>query len=214
MVLVSRPHPIDEAPVMGRSEAEHQAAHQAKEFLISKVLQEAAIEGVSLSEIEKKMLYFSEVEHEPDDLFEVNAQFDEQYDMREYEAKISGLIRKAYERDRASSDQLAQQWLAQIRALKKEDHYILVMVSQAGLRLPGDGARLFATVLALGAILGAAIFISLKFDLSTSEAKALWWTTILAMSVTWVLIAPERRSVARQVMVALVRGISPRSRQK
>ncbi|MGH9829066.1 MAG: hypothetical protein ACREDR_38090 [Blastocatellia bacterium] len=202
------------AIVTGNAESEHQAAHQAKEFLISRVLQEAAVESISISEIERKMLYFSEQQQEPDDLFEVNAQFDEQYNAQEYEAKIAGLIKRAYERDKGSSDQLAQQWLDQIRALQREDHYILVMVSQAKIRLPGDGARLVASTAALAAILGAAIFISLKFDLSTSEARTLLWTTIFAMVAVWIVIAPERRSAVRQITLALVRGILPGSSRK
>lgn len=184
------------------SESNHQATHQAKEFLIAKILQEAALEGVSISEIERKMLYFSEVQQEPDDLYEVNEQFDKKYDTQEYEAKIAGLIKRAYERDREASDQLAQQWLAEIRALQKEDHYILVMVSQAGLRLPGSGARLAATTAALAAILGVAIFVSLKFNLSPSQAKALRWAAILSMVATWIVIAPERRSILRQLALA------------
>lgn len=192
------------------AESDHQAAHQAKEFIISKVLQEASVEGVPISEVEKKMLYFSEVEQEPDDLYEVNEQFDKQYDAEEYEAKIAGLVKRAYQRDRDSSDQLAQQWLDQIRALQKEDHYILVMVSQAGLRLPGDGSRLFGTILAFVAIVGVAIFISAKFDLSTSEVKTLWWTAILALVAVWIANSPKWRSIARQV----VRGILPGSTTK
>jgi hypothetical protein len=170
--------------------------------------------NIPISEIERKMLYFSEQQQEPDDLFDVNAKFDERYDTQEYEAKIAGLIKRAYERDRESSDQLAQQWLDQIRALQKEDHYILVMVSQARLRLPGNGARLFATIVALAAILVASIFISLKFNLSPSETTTLRWTAIIAMVASWILIAPERRSVIRQVSLALLRGILPSSSRK
>lgn len=35
-------------------------AREAKEFLISKIVAEAQLEGIPLSEIERKMLYFSE----------------------------------------------------------------------------------------------------------------------------------------------------------
>lgn len=196
------------------AESDHQAAHQAKEFIISKVLQEASVEGVPISEVEKKMLYFSEVEQEPDDLYEVNEQFDKQYDAEEYEAKIAGLVKRAYQRDRDSSDQLAQQWLDQIRALQKEDHYILVMVSQARLRLPGDVMRLVATIAALAAIVAVAIYIPAKFNLSTSESRTLLWTAIFAMVAVSIAMSSKWRAIIRQVASALVRGILPSSTRK
>lgn len=42
----------------------------AKQFLISKVIEEAEIEGVALSDIEKKMLHFTEVNSPPPDVYE------------------------------------------------------------------------------------------------------------------------------------------------
>ncbi|HET6200190.1 MAG TPA: hypothetical protein VFD93_07630 [Candidatus Acidoferrales bacterium] len=195
-------------------ESDREAARQAKEFLISKIVQEAAIEGVALSEIEKKMLYFSEQQQEPDDLFEVNDKFDEEYDAQEYEAKIAGLIKQAYQRDRESSDQIAQQWADEIHALEKEDHYILVMVSQAKLRLPGDHGRFLVSTAISGVIVVLAIAASMKFDLSHADTRILMWAATLAIGVVWIAASPKWRAITRQVAQSFVQGILPSSSRK
>jgi hypothetical protein len=103
----------------------------AKEFLISKIIEEARIKHVVLSETEKKMLYFTEVQPSLPDIYEVHAEFERNYDSDEYEAKIAGLLRNARTRDQDESAAQAQEWKDALDALKKEDHYILVMVQQA-----------------------------------------------------------------------------------
>ena len=103
----------------------------AKQFLISRVIEEAGVEQVSLSEVERKMLYFTEAHPSPPDIYEVNAEFERDYDSDEYEAEIAGLLKKARDRDRQSSPSREQDWKDAVDALKKEDHYILVMVGQA-----------------------------------------------------------------------------------
>jgi hypothetical protein len=103
----------------------------AKQFFISRVIEEAGIEQVSLSEVEKKMLYFTEVHPSLPDIYEVNAEFERDYDSDEYEAKIAGLLKSARDRDRQSTPSREREWKDAIDALKHEDHYILVMVGQA-----------------------------------------------------------------------------------
>ena len=100
----------------------------AKQFLISKVIEEAKVEQVTLSEVERKMLYFTEVHPSLPDIYEVNAEFERDYDSDEYEAKIAGLLRNARDRDRQSSPRREQEWKDALDALKDEDHYILVLL--------------------------------------------------------------------------------------
>jgi hypothetical protein len=109
----------------------------AKQFLISKVLQEAESSSIQLSETERKMLYFSEMHPSLPDILEVNAEFERNYDADEYEDKIALLLDKAGTRDRQMSPSREQEWKDALDALKKEDHYILVM---AGLAF-GCGSR-------------------------------------------------------------------------
>ena len=80
----------------------------AKQFFISRVVEQAESDGLALSDIEKKMLHFTEAHPTLPDIYEVNAQFERTYDSDEYEAKIAGLLRKAKDRDTARSAVEAQ----------------------------------------------------------------------------------------------------------
>ncbi|HXZ27088.1 MAG TPA: hypothetical protein VEG08_03710 [Terriglobales bacterium] len=109
------------------------AAEAGKQFLIQRVLEQAQEDGVSLSGPERYMLDFSEVNGPPQDPEKV-AQFDEQCDSDEYEEKVAGLIRAAYQSDKRRGQEAS--WAQALKALCGEDHYILVMVRQAGLKVP------------------------------------------------------------------------------
>ena len=113
----------------------------AKEFLISRVIKEAEADGVTLSEVERKMLYFTEVHPSLPDIYEVNEQFERDYDSDEYEAKISRLLKNARDRDRKQSAGGEQAWKDALNALRKEDHYILVMAGQAFSTVLGTSGR-------------------------------------------------------------------------
>jgi hypothetical protein len=106
-------------------------AQRAKEFLIAQVVEEAERENVPLSEVERKMLYFTETEETLPDIHEVNAQFDAEYDGTEYEKKIAGLLRNAFRREGKESVEGERQWKHAVSDLRKEDHYILVMFDQS-----------------------------------------------------------------------------------
>jgi hypothetical protein len=134
---------------------------EAKEFLISKIVVEAQQENVILSEVERKMLYFSETAWTIPDIMTVNEDFDRQYNQEEYEQKIAGLIRKAYKRACKGSQEDYEGWRAAIRRLEKEDHYLSVMITRAGLRPRGDQLRLFFAGMALAACF---LVVALVFD--------------------------------------------------
>jgi hypothetical protein len=103
----------------------------AKEFLISRVVQEAESSHVQLSDIERKMLYFTESPPSLPDILEVNAEFERNYDVDEYEDKIAQLLKNARSHDGQISPNGEDEWKAALGAMRKEDHYILVMCSQA-----------------------------------------------------------------------------------
>jgi hypothetical protein len=136
----------------------------AKQFLISKIVEEAGVEQINLSEVEKKMLYFTEVHPSLPDIYEVNAQFERDYDSDKYEAKIAGLLKNARGRDRQSSPSREQDWKDALDALKKEDHYILVMVGQAfGFgSVSADGHRTRDVLIYLGVGIGIVLLLVLK----------------------------------------------------
>jgi hypothetical protein len=135
----------------------------AKEFIVSRIIDEASRDNISLSELERKMLYFSEVYPTLPDMMEVAEKFEAKYDTEKYEEKIRGLSRKAFGRDRKESPENAQLWRDAINVLRKEDHYILVMLDVPGPVMPdvprsgADRAKLLIAGLVLAAVLGSAI---------------------------------------------------------
>jgi hypothetical protein len=107
-------------------------AREAKEFLISRIIEEAQRENVPLSEVERKMLYFSETGWTLPDIMEVNDDFDRNYDQTKYEKKIAHLIRNETKRLRSQNPEALALWISTACKLKKEDHYISVMIDDAG----------------------------------------------------------------------------------
>lgn len=73
---------------------------EAKEYLIGRIVDEAQRENVPLSEIERKMLYFTESAWTLPDIMDVAEKFDEEYDQPEYERKIASLVGHAANRAR------------------------------------------------------------------------------------------------------------------
>jgi len=110
-------------------------SESAKEFLISKLLRQAGEDGVLLSDLEKRMLSFSEGTASADDI-EAAGQFDNEYDSNAYEAKIARLLHRAYEHDAKLGQK--HQWEDAMRALRTGDWYIIVMLQQAGINTGVD----------------------------------------------------------------------------
>jgi hypothetical protein len=71
---------------------EFHSGREAKEFLISKIVAEAHSENIPLSEIERKMLYFTESGWTLPNIERVSEDFDREYDQDEYEQKIAKLV--------------------------------------------------------------------------------------------------------------------------
>ena len=139
-------------------------AREAKEFLVSEIVLEAQRENVVLSEIERKMLYFSETDWTLPDIATVSDEFDAGYDQDKYEKKIAQLIHAAYKQACRGDRQTYDKWWASMRLLSKEDHYLVVMFRLAGLRPRHDQLKLLLTSLAIVALLLGGIFLSIKYD--------------------------------------------------
>jgi len=140
------------------------STREAKEFLISRIVAEANRENIPLSEIERKMLYFSETDWTLPEIMQVNEEFDRDYDQDDYEKKIKNLIIRASKHDRKQSSDRYDAWLEAIRILQKEDHYILVIAQAAGLRPRGDQLRLL--IAGLGAALAVLTYVALSSFIS------------------------------------------------
>jgi hypothetical protein len=100
---------------------------EAKDFLVAQTAEQATLEVVPLSDLEKRMMYFTESGYVPEDPIKLNEEFEAEYDSDEYEAKISRLLHHAYYRLRKENDAARKNWDLAIRCLRRGDHYLLVM---------------------------------------------------------------------------------------
>ncbi|MGA2849792.1 MAG: hypothetical protein ABSE46_12410 [Terracidiphilus sp.] len=109
----------------------------AKDYLAGQIVDEAKRQGVPLSEVERKMLYFSETDATLPDMMKVSEEFDRDYDQDEYEAKIAGLVRGIEARDETRSEEEKETWYDAVLKLCDGDHYLLVLIN-AGDSSPTD----------------------------------------------------------------------------
>src|SRR5258708_12488599 len=100
---------------------------EAKDFLVAQTAEQAALEGVPLSDLERRMMYFTESGYVPEDPIKLNEEFEAEYDSDEYEAKISRLLHHAYGRLRKENDAVRKNWDLAIKCLRRSDHYLLAM---------------------------------------------------------------------------------------
>jgi hypothetical protein len=139
---------------------------EAKDFLVQETAKQASIEGVPLSELEKRMMYFVENEEMGEDPLALNDEFEAAYDTDEYEAKISGLLHRAYARVREENPDGGKFWMAALKELCHGDHYLPVLWGSPvpGYRVPRqarpphDFLKLVGAALFVTALLAAVIF--------------------------------------------------------
>ena len=104
---------------------------QAKDFLADQAAQQAALDRTPLSDLEKRMMYFTESDPAScDDPVSLNDEFEEKYLTAEYEAKMSRLLKRAYKRLKTENPGGKLQWDDAISTLKKGDHYVLLLVGR------------------------------------------------------------------------------------
>jgi hypothetical protein len=171
---------------------------EALDFIASRIADEAQRDGTPLSEVERKMLYFSETAWTLPDIMEVNDEFDRHYEQDAYEEKISQLIKKAVGRTRERQEEF-EAWTQAIRRLSKEDRYLLVMVEKAGLiktfrhpRPPGDSWKLLATGFALAVFTVSASWMADRYfdwELPSRYSLAFFiWAVMACAAVTYGLL--------------------------
>ena len=106
-------------------------AKDAKQFFVDKILEQAALDGVELSDDERQMLWWSETA--PDsiadsELAERLARVTSDFD---YEIKMASLLFHSFERETSSNPGAKETWKEARSVLAKHDHYILVVIDQA-----------------------------------------------------------------------------------
>ena len=132
---------------------------EAKDFLVQQTAEQAALESVPLSDLEKRMMYFTEGKGALEDPATLNEEFEAQYDTATYEKKMSGLMRGAYRRLKRENPEGARQWNRAIRTLSKGDHYILVLCGSSLARGAWGSWRIYLAILVPIAVFWAISFL-------------------------------------------------------
>jgi hypothetical protein len=139
----------------------------AKDYLVQQTVEQAALEHVPLTDLETRMMYFTESDPAScDDPIALNDEFEQEYDTPDYEAKMSRLLHHAYKRLKQEDPERARQWNATIRVLRRGDHYFLVLWD---IKPPTDHPvrdffKLIGAGLLVVAALGIAIFFAAKYN--------------------------------------------------
>jgi len=130
-------------------------ALEAKRFLVEQTAEQAALENVPLSDLEKRMMYFTETGECPEDPIALNDAFEAEYDTPVYEKKISRLMARAYRRIKRDNPEKLRLWSEAFGVLGKGDHYLLLFWRQNALR---RSPRMWRTYL-LGALAVVGFFL-------------------------------------------------------
>ena len=103
---------------------------EAVEFFATQIEQQARTEDVHLTDVEKLMLRFSEIEPDGWNDRILWEQFDRDYEMEDYEQKMGDLLVRSYDRKKSDST-LGVRWKEAKSAMGKHDYYIWLAVWRA-----------------------------------------------------------------------------------
>jgi len=143
---------------------------QAKDFLVEQAGKQAARENVPLSDIEKRMMYFTESDATScDNPLELNDEFESQYETVEYESKISRLLHHAYDRLKLEDPEGKRNWDQAIRTLRKGDHYFLVLwdTKPSSEHPTRDSFKLLGVGMLIAVGIGIAAVFSTKYNIDS-----------------------------------------------
>ena len=152
---------------------------QAKDFLVAQAAEQAAIEGVPLADIEKRMTYFTESDPAscPDPVA-LNDEFEAQFETPAYEAKMFKLLEHARERLRKEDPARTRYWDEAVGELEKGDHYVLILLGVSGSPVSLERPKhdflkliLTAVLVTMGFVL--AFFVAAKFNLESRYVSGL-----------------------------------------
>jgi hypothetical protein len=139
---------------------------EATDFLVQETAEQASLEGVPLSDLEKRMMDFTESAEVPEDPIKLNDEFEAEYDTAKYETKIAKLMRHAYARLRKKDGGARKRWDTAIECLRRGDHYLLVLWDAS----PGEEwsaaylLKILTGSLAVIVVMAIGIFIAEKFE--------------------------------------------------
>lgn len=171
-----------------------QSVREAKEYLIQRILAQADRDATPLSEIERKMLYFSETGWTLPNMMATSQAFDQAYNQDEYERKIGQIILRIHDQPGTNRDE--DQWDEAVQCLREEDHYLLVLIDGALSNAAKKPRWDTAWLILAGVAVVAAFFPILSFiDSHVSNptaSKVIRQSTFLALVVLVAFLANRR----------------------
>ena len=174
-------------------------AREAKEYLIDRIVAQASHDGVVLTDVERKMLYFTDTGWTLPDIMQVNSEFDQNYDQDGYESKIGQIIRRIHKQPLSNRDD--NNWSQAVRRLRDEDHYLLVLIDGAS-SSSANLSRREIVLLILAGVVVVAVFLPVVSFLDSHVTnrtlfKLVGGSTLLALVVlaTFIGNRAHRRSV-------------------
>jgi hypothetical protein len=99
----------------------------AKDYLAKRITEQARQEGTPLTEVERKMLYFTEDGGLSRAMAAVSEEFDRDYDQDDYEERIGGLVQRLLAQPDAAAEE--EDWDNAAIKLCDGDHYLSVLIN-------------------------------------------------------------------------------------
>ncbi|HEY2544531.1 MAG TPA: hypothetical protein VGI46_00550 [Candidatus Acidoferrum sp.] len=154
-------------------------AKQAKDFLVQQTAEQADLDGLPLSELEKRMMYFTESDASCENPVQLNDEFEAQYDTAEYESKLSRLLHRSRDRLKKEDAEKVRRWAEAIRTLRKGDHYVLVLwdikapsdLKPVGGLWTRDSFKLLGAGVLGAACVGVVSFLAAKYDITFNHLR-------------------------------------------
>jgi hypothetical protein len=187
---------------------------EAKDFLVQQAAEQKQLEGVPLSELEKRMMYFTESGYVPEDPIALNEEFEAKYDTQEYEQKVAKLLDHAYKRVSEESEAKRKVWDDAIDTLRAGDHYLLVLwdLGSSFSRIPAASLFMLAGRVVLLAVIIAGVVWGLNYLSGMIGLRASY--LYLALFVLLYLAAMVWRDLPTRLTLALVKFLFGRRNQE
>lgn len=184
---------------------------QAKDFLVQQTAEQAALDNVPLSNLEKRMMYFTESDPAScENPIELNDEFEAEYGTEEYEAKISRLLHHAYKRLKDENTENLRSWNEAVHILRKGDHYILVLLDVGSDLVQGPRiGRAIAWGFGLGIGLMFLVMVGVILDYYGLFPRRLfaWVVQGIGAAFGWISDDPDARRLQFYFITFLLIGV-------
>jgi hypothetical protein len=166
---------------------------EAKQFAVELIQSEAERQGILLSKLERKMLYFSETGWTLPDMTEAAQKFENECNSTEFGKKIKTLTKRLQKRLESEDRQTLKAWSDALVKLSEGDHYLLVLTAASArpVRPRHDILKLWITALVVILIGGA--FLALLPDhsggpLAREKSAFVMWVVAAIVAAAFLLL--------------------------